>query len=223
MHSTQHPNIPRDLCALHTTPQFQENEISYVSSLLTGKVLHVKRLVIIRCFDYSILVSCSCYKCLSIIFFPFNVGLSRRGDSRHRGEADVYVCNQGRATRPPRVAARAVRLHLPGLGQAYEISNLAKDIQISRKISQISRKISQISRFQERFPDFQKDFPDFQISRKESLNTCRSTVQIEVSEEMKFSMISSHKDSDSISFSPISNPGLSLLVIISSEISSIIF
>ena len=39
-----------------------------------------------------------------------------------------------------------------GPPQAYEISNLAKDFQISRKISQISR--------------FQERFPDFQISRK---------------------------------------------------------
>ena len=39
--------------------------------------------------------------------------LSRKADASHRGEAlrlDVYVCNY--------VAVRAVRLFLPGLGQA---------------------------------------------------------------------------------------------------------
>ena len=36
----------------------------------------------------------------------------------------------------------------PPVAQAYEISNLAKDFQISREIS----------RFQERFPDFLRDF-----------------------------------------------------------------
>ena len=48
--------------------------------------------------------------------------LSRKADASHRGEAlrpDVYVCNQT-AARPPRVAVRAVCLHLPGLGQAEE-------------------------------------------------------------------------------------------------------